>query len=46
MKKAVVVDANDVKEILAKHFGVPESNVIKSQYSYTIITEEEKDENQ
>lgn len=46
MKKAVVVDANDVKEILAKHFGVSESNVIKSQYSYTIITEEEKDENQ
>jgi len=46
MKKAVVVDANDVKEILAKHFGVPESNVIKSQYSYTIITEEENDENQ
>ena len=46
MKKAVVVDAKDVKEILAKHFGVPESNVIKSQYSYTIITEEEKEETQ
>lgn len=46
MKKALVVDANDVKEILAKHFGVPESNVIKSQYSYTVIVEEEGKETQ
>ena len=42
MKNAIVVDANDVKEILAKHFGVKSENVIKSQYSYTIITESEE----
>lgn len=40
MKKGIVIDANDVKKILAEHFSVPESNVIKSQYSYTIVTEE------
>ena len=46
MKNAVVVDANDVKKILAEHFGVDPENVIKSQYSYTVITEknEEKKE--
>ena len=37
MKNAIVIDNNDVKKILAEHFNVPESNVIKSQYSYTII---------
>ena len=46
MKNAIVVDANDVKEILAKHFGVKSEDVIKSQYSYTVIMEkaEEKEE--
>lgn len=43
MKAAIVVDANDIKKILADHFGVSPDNVIKSQYSYTIITEGEKD---
>lgn len=43
MKKAVVIDANEVKAILAEKFGVPEANVIKSQYSYTVILEEEKE---
>lgn len=40
MKKAIVVDANDIKKILAEHFGVPVENVIKSQYSYTVILNE------
>ena len=44
MKNGIVVDANDIKAILAKHFGVPESNVIKSQYSYTVIVEENTNE--
>lgn len=39
MKDALVVDANDIKAILAEKFNVPESNVIKSQYSYTVILE-------
>ena len=41
MRKALVVDANDVKAILAKHFDVPSENVIKSQYSYTVIIRSE-----
>lgn len=44
MQKSIYVDANDVKKILAKEFGVPEKNVIKSQYSYTILTDEKEDE--
>ena len=39
MKNAVVVDANNIKNILAEHFGVNPDAVIKSQYSYTVITE-------
>lgn len=42
MKKAIVLDSNDIKAILAEKYGVPEKNVIKSQYSYTIAFEEEK----
>ena len=41
MKKAIVIDSNEVKAILAEHFKVEESNVIKSQYTYTIILSEE-----
>ena len=37
MKEAVVIDANEVREILAEKFQVPLENVIKSQYSYTVI---------
>ena len=44
MKKAVVIDANEVKAILAEKFEVPEANVIKSQYSYTVILEDDKAE--
>lgn len=43
MREAFVVDANDVKKILAEHFGVPVENVIKSQYSFTIVKEEKED---
>ena len=42
MRKAVVVNANDVKTILAEHFGVQPENVIKSQYSYTVIIDQKE----
>ena len=46
MKKAIVIEPNDIKAMLAERYGVPESNIIKSQYSYTIILEKEvADEN-
>lgn len=44
MKQAIVLDSNDVKKLIAEKFDVPEENVIKSQYSYTVITEENGDE--
>lgn len=44
MRKAIVLDAKDIKKILAEHFGVPEDCIIKSQYSYTVITESEGNE--
>lgn len=40
MKHGIVLDANDVKKVLAKHFNVPEDRVVKSQYSYTVITDD------
>lgn len=44
VKNAIVVDANEIKRILAEKYQVPEANVIKSQYSYTIIMDEGKTE--
>ena len=40
MKKGIVLDADDVRKIVAEKFGVKPDRVIKSQYSYTVITEE------
>lgn len=37
MQKGIILDAEDVKKIIAEHFGVDQKNVIKSQYSYTVI---------
>ena len=42
MKNAIVVDSNDIKKILAEKYGVPVENVIKSQYSYTVILEKKE----
>lgn len=44
MKQAVVIGANEVREILAEKFGVPVENVIKSQYSFTVILEKKEEE--
>lgn len=41
MKKGIIIDANDVKKIIAEHFHVDESKVIKSQYSWTVVTDDE-----
>ncbi len=42
MKKAIVIDATEIKKLLADKFEVPETNIIKSQYSYTVILEDKK----
>lgn len=44
MKNAIVVDTADIKKILAEKFGVTEDNVIKSQYSFTVILPEQEAE--
>lgn len=36
MNEAIVLDADDIKKILAEKFGVDEKDVIKSQYSFII----------
>ena len=46
MKKAIVVDSNDIKKILAEKYDVPVEYVIKSQYSYTVILKEDANEDQ
>lgn len=37
MESAIVLNTEDVKEIIAKHFNVEPSKVVKSQYTYTVI---------
>lgn len=37
MRPAIVIDADDIKKMLAEKYGVPEKDVIKAQYSYTVI---------
>lgn len=44
MKKAIVLDQDDIKAIIAEKYDVPEKNVIRSQYSYTVILEKEDGE--
>lgn len=41
MRKGIVIDAEDIKKMLAEKFGVSPDKVIKSQYTYTVITDEE-----
>ena len=37
MESAIVLNTEDVKEIIAKHFNVEPNKVIKSQYTYAVI---------
>ena len=41
MRKAMVLDADDIKKIIAEKFGVDIKDIIKSQYSYTVILQED-----
>lgn len=43
MKEAVVIEPDDIKSMLAEKYDVPEKNVIKSQYSYTVILGDQKE---
>ena len=41
MKNAIHYDAEDIKKILAERHGVDPKNVIRNQYSYTVVLEED-----
>lgn len=43
MEKAIVLNTDDIKEIVAEKFCVDVSKIIKSQYSYTVIGVSEVD---
>lgn len=45
MKQAVHYDAEDIKKILAERHNVEPKNVIRNQYSYTVVLEEDGDNN-
>lgn len=42
-EKAIVIEPEDIKKILAEKYNVPEKNIIKSQYSYTVILDDADD---
>lgn len=42
MTSGIILDADDIKKLIAEKFGVDEKDVIKSQYSW-IVRKEEKD---
>lgn len=44
MRKAIVLDSDDIKTLIAEKFGVEPKDVIKSQYSYTVILKEDVNE--
>lgn len=44
MKKALHYDADDIKQILAERHGVDPKQVIRNQYSYTVVLDEEPEE--
>lgn len=43
MRNAIVYDPEDIKKLLAEKHGVEPKNIIKSQYSYTVILEPAKE---
>ena len=44
MRKAVILEKSDVKKLIAEKFGVSESDVIQSAYSYTVAIGKEEAE--
>jgi hypothetical protein len=42
MKPAIHYDAEDIKKMLAEKHGVEVKNVIRNQYSYTVVLEKEE----
>ena len=43
MKNAKILETNEIKEMIAEKFDVPVENVIKMQYSFAVVLEEENE---
>lgn len=43
MKKGIVLDVEDIKQLISEKYNVSTDKIIKSQYSYIVITDEEKE---
>lgn len=41
MKQAIHYDADDIKKLLAERHNVDPKNVIRNQYSYTVVLDNE-----
>lgn len=46
MKQAIVLDANDIKALICEKYGVKPEQVIKSQYSFTVVLDEKPEESE
>lgn len=44
MQEGLILSAEDVKQIIAEYFKVDPKDVIKSQYSYTVIEAKKPDD--
>lgn len=44
MKSAIVLEQSDIKKLIAEKYGVDEKAVIKTQYSYIVLTGDESEE--
>lgn len=42
MQNAIILGTNDIKEIIAEKYDVPVKNVVKSQYSFTVVMKKEE----
>lgn len=42
MSNGIILDADNIKKLIAEKFGVEEKDVIKSQYSWIVRKDNEK----
>ena len=42
MSNGIILDADDIKKLIAEKFGVEEKDVIKSQYSWIVRKDNKK----
>lgn len=42
MSDGIILDADDIKRLIAKEFGVDEKDIIKSQYSWIVKKDSKK----